>query len=146
MKAFFDDVKEYIKSAMPQGVAVNNAYSEFVEATPPHIFVESINNAEDSETLDGEDLSRCDLQITVCCQQMAIDGKIMSAQDATIALSDVVKGKFDKVKLTQWNANIKKSRRVGGDYATPIDALTYSCVLRYSISVACPYTKIYKEN
>ena len=146
MKAFFDDIKEYIKRAMPQDVAVNNAYSDFVEATPPHIFVESINNAEDSETFDGEDLSRADLQITVCCQQMAIDEKEMSAQDAVIALSDIIKGKFDKVTMSKWNANIKKMRRVGSDFSTPIDALTYSSVLRYSISVVCPYKKIYKEN
>lgn len=146
MKAFFDDIKEYIKRAMPQEVAVNNAYSAFTEATPPHIYLESINNAEDSETFDGEDLSRADLQITVCCQQMTIDGKEMSAQDATITLSDIIKGIFDKVTITKWNENIKKLRRAGSDFSMPIDPLTYSAVLRYSISVTCPYQKIYKEN
>lgn len=146
MKAFFEDITEYIKSVMPADVAVNNAYSAFTEATPPHIFIESINNAEDTETFDGEDLSRSDLQITVCCQQMAIDGKEMSAQNATLTLSDIIKGKFDKVTMAKWNANIKKMRRVGGDFSTPIDPLTYSAVLRYTISISRPYTKIYKEN
>jgi hypothetical protein len=146
MKAFLDDVKEYIKSAMPQGVSVNNAYSAFVEATPPHIFIEIINGAEEGETFDGEDLSRADLQISVFCQQMTIDEKEFSAQSAALALSDIIKGKFDKVKMTQWNANIKTMRRVGAEFSMPTDALTYAAILRYSISVACPYQKIYKEN
>ena len=154
MKAFIDDIIEYISKAfandkdITKKVYVGEAYDENAKLKPPYIFVQAIDDsdAQQYDTFDGELLSYVPIQISAYCQQMAIGGTTYTAKQASAIFADKIKKMFDVITTTKWNNNVKLMRRVGGTPSMPTKGgeTTYFSPIRYDFYVNHQYQKIFK--
>jgi hypothetical protein len=152
MRLFLDDLISYISdnfkndSDISNNVKVNEAYEENSKITPPMIVVQAMDDsdAERFDTFDGELISYVPVQITIYCQQMQINGEIVSAKIASSIFADKIKSLFDTVKTVVWNSNIKLMRRVGGTPCMPMQkgTTTYFSPIRFDFYVNKDYQKI----
>ena len=152
MRLFLDDLISYISdnfkndSDISNNVKVNEAYEENSKITPPMIVVQAMDDsdAERFDTFDGELISYVPVQISIYCQQMQINGEIVSAKIASSIFADKIKSLFDTVKTVVWNSNIKLMRRVGGTPCMPMQkgTTTYFSPIRFDFYVNKDYQKI----
>lgn len=156
MKQFTDDIIAYLKERLnadtdiPKEVKVDYANNQSIKITPPHIFVQPMQDAdaEQYDTFDeGEIISYCPIQITPYCQQMRIggDGKpLVSAQEVSMIIADKISHLFDKRVALAWNKNIIRLRRVGDSFGMPTEdgATTYMSPIRYEFYILRDYEKI----
>lgn len=152
MKQFWDDIIAYLTenlnndSSYDKEVKVDYANKQNVTITPPHIFVQPTQDtdAEQYDTFDGEVISYCPVQISPYCQQLRINGKMVSAQETSMIFADKISRLFDKTTATKWNKNIVRLRRVGENIGLPVEGgtTTYVSPLRYEFYVQRDYQKI----
>lgn len=154
MKAFIDDIICYISdcfkndSDISKKVLVGDAYDDSAKVTPPHIFVQEIDDSEAIQysSFDGESISYVPIQISAYCQQMKIGGATYTAKDASAIFADKIKSMFQTLKVIKWNKNIKLMNRVGGTPSLPVQkgSTTYFSPIRYNFYVNYEYEKINK--
>lgn len=153
MKQFWDDIIAYLTenlnndSSYEKEVKVDYANKQSVVITPPHIFVQPMQDtdAEQYDTFsEGEVVSYCPVQIAPYCQQLRINGEMKSAQEVSMIFADKISRLFDKVTATTWNKNIVKLRRVGESLGMPVEkgSTTYTSPLRYEFYIMRNYEKI----
>lgn len=153
MKQFWDDIIAYLTenlnndSDYEKEVKVDYANKQSVKITPPHIFVQPMQDT-DAEQYDsfyeGENISYCPVQISPYCQQLRINGEMKSAQETSMIFADKISGLFDKRTALSWNKNIVRLRRVGENFGMPVEEgeTTYTSPLRYEFYIQKNYEKI----
>lgn len=152
MRAFIEDLISYISknfandADISKTVSVDDAYDENEKISPPHIFVQEIddNDAQQYSSFDGEEISYVPVQITAFCQQMKIGGVTYSAKQSSAIFADKIKELFDITKTIRWNNNIRLMRRVGGTPSMPVQkgTTTYFSPIRYDFFVCRNYQKL----
>ena len=153
MKQFWDDIIEYLTKNLndddsyEKEVKVDYADKQKVKITPPHIFVQPMQDT-DAEQYDsfteGENISFCSVQISPYCQQFRINGELKSAQETSMIFADKISHLFDKPTALKWNKNIVRLRRIGEGFGMPVNdgATTYTSPLRYEFYIQRNYEKI----
>ena len=152
MKQFWDDIIEHLKTNLnnvqdyQEIVKVDYSDDQSVDMKPPYVFIQPLQDtdAERYDTFDGEVISYCPVQIIVYCQQMRINGELLSAKKASLVLADKISELFDKKSAIKWNKNIVLLNRVGEKFGMPVKsgATTYASPLRYEFYIMRNYEKI----
>ena len=152
MKQFWDDIIAYLAEnfnddmSYDKEVKVDYANKQSVAITPPHIFVQPMQDT-DAEQYDsfteGENISYCSVQISPYCQQLRINGEMKSAQEVSMLFADKISRLFDKPKAMAWNKNIVRLKRIGESFGMPVDGgeTTYTSPIRYEFYIQRNYKK-----
>lgn len=152
MKQFWDDIIDYLRENLnntkeyTEIVKVDYSDDQSIDLKPPYVFIQPLQDtdAEKYDTFDGEVVSYCPTQITVFCQQMRINGELLSAKQVSLIFADKISQLFDKKTAVKWNKNIVLLRRVGEKFGMPVKsgATTYMSPLRYEFYIMRDYEKI----